>query len=352
MNTDIVIVAEGSNGGLVGVRDRRTRPQLTYYYTRPLNLQSSHITLKCKGGTISGISYWQGIYGHPDLHITSPDPNHTQWNPVQHMICDTQGDGNPIVGEWIVIEGTFEDYGFQVYGKDVTAKNYVDILGDGVFSYSPENKTLIVRQDYQGFGQDAILYNISAEDLTVNVLDDVALTAQTGIISKKNLTIAGSGRLTLSTDNTTIGMSNGATLTLRDITIDAESKNRCMAGENAECFVVDKAVIRAKGPQGAVCDFGAGIILGDYMIALPVGGYVKNGDIVDSNGKLATEVFISLYGDVNGDGQVGIGDIVAITNVMAGIETDPAVVARADVNADTDVGIGDIVAITNIMSGQ
>ena len=57
-------------------------------------------------------------------------------------------------------------------------------------------------------------------------------------------------------------------------------------------------------------------------------------------------------GDVNGDGQVGIGDIVAITNVMAGIETDADIRARADVNGDGDVGIGDIVAITNIMAGK
>ncbi|MBQ3632123.1 MAG: hypothetical protein II949_12945 [Prevotella sp.] len=56
-------------------------------------------------------------------------------------------------------------------------------------------------------------------------------------------------------------------------------------------------------------------------------------------------------GDVNGDGEVGIGDIVAITNVMAGIESDPDVTARADVNDDGEVGIGDIVAITNIMAG-
>ena len=58
-----------------------------------------------------------------------------------------------------------------------------------------------------------------------------------------------------------------------------------------------------------------------------------------------------LKGDVNNDGQVGIGDIVAITNVMAGIETNAGTVSRADVNGDTEVGIGDIVAVTNIMAG-
>ncbi|MBQ3631562.1 MAG: BspA family leucine-rich repeat surface protein [Prevotella sp.] len=59
----------------------------------------------------------------------------------------------------------------------------------------------------------------------------------------------------------------------------------------------------------------------------------------------------SVKGDVNCDGQVGIGDIVAITNVMAGIETNPDIISRANVNGDTEVGIGDIVTITNIMAG-
>ena len=59
----------------------------------------------------------------------------------------------------------------------------------------------------------------------------------------------------------------------------------------------------------------------------------------------------AIKGDVNEDGQVGIGDIVAITNVMAGIETNADTIALADVNGDGQVGIGDIVAITNIMAG-
>lgn len=57
-------------------------------------------------------------------------------------------------------------------------------------------------------------------------------------------------------------------------------------------------------------------------------------------------------GDVNLDGTVGIGDIVAVTNVMAGNGADADTAARADVNGDGTVGIGDIVAITNIMAGN
>ena len=60
--------------------------------------------------------------------------------------------------------------------------------------------------------------------------------------------------------------------------------------------------------------------------------------------------FTSIVGDVNGDAQVGIGDIVAITNIMAGTAVDPGVKAHADINDDGEIGIGDIVAITNIMA--
>ena len=58
-----------------------------------------------------------------------------------------------------------------------------------------------------------------------------------------------------------------------------------------------------------------------------------------------------LKGDVNNDGQVGIGDIVAVTNFMAG-NPGSVTLADADVNGDGEVGIGDIVAITNIMAGM
>jgi len=57
-------------------------------------------------------------------------------------------------------------------------------------------------------------------------------------------------------------------------------------------------------------------------------------------------------GDVNGDFEVGIGDIVAITNIMSSDDADEAAKKAADVNGDGEVGIGDIIAITNIMAGE
>ena len=79
--------------------------------------------------------------------------------------------------------------------------------------------------------------------------------------------------------------------------------------------------------------------------------------VFDTNEPIETPTWVNIIGsgldgDVNQDGQVGIGDIIAITNVMAGTAGSDAVAGKADINGDGDVGIGDIIAVTNIMAGQ
>jgi len=56
-------------------------------------------------------------------------------------------------------------------------------------------------------------------------------------------------------------------------------------------------------------------------------------------------------GDVNGDGKVNVGDIMAVINVMAGVGGE-AEKAAADVNGDGAVNVGDIMAVINIMAGK
>ena len=64
-----------------------------------------------------------------------------------------------------------------------------------------------------------------------------------------------------------------------------------------------------------------------------------------------------LAGDVNGDGQVDVGDVMAIVNIMATVSafTVPggfAAGSSPDVNGDGQVDVGDIMAIINIMAAQ
>ena len=68
----------------------------------------------------------------------------------------------------------------------------------------------------------------------------------------------------------------------------------------------------------------------------------------DASGVVDTHA--GLKGDVNSDGEVNVGDIVTVSNVMAGKSTvDPQL---ADVNEDGEVNVGDIVTISNIMAGK
>ena len=50
--------------------------------------------------------------------------------------------------------------------------------------------------------------------------------------------------------------------------------------------------------------------------------YFNPDALLDNGFNVHCVVAKPVYGDVNGDGQVGIGDIVAITNIMAGITNE------------------------------
>ena len=84
--------------------------------------------------------------------------------------------------------------------------------------------------------------------------------------------------------------------------------------------------------------------------ALPRGMAWDTSAVAAKTGVLSIVESTAIPGDVNGDGQVGIGDIVAVTNFMAGTDAT-LTLTQCDVNGDGEVGIGDIVAITNLMAG-
>jgi hypothetical protein len=66
------------------------------------------------------------------------------------------------------------------------------------------------------------------------------------------------------------------------------------------------------------------------------------------NFRLTYGVEGGLKGDVNGDNDVNISDVVAIINTMAG---DTTFAGTSDVNGDGDTNISDVVKVINIMAG-
>ena len=194
----------------------------------------------------------------------------------------------------------YMEYGFSVYNTEVTSQNKNDILGNGVFSYLPETKTLSVRGNHLSPRYGNILVNESVEGLVVNISGNVTLSALTGFLSHSDMTITGPGHLTVSTQMTTTDMMDGSKLVIKDKIIE------------------------------------------------PVDGYVKDGDVVDASGNLATEVVIAKNGDANLDGVVDIADVVAVLNAMANDSNAP----QFKVNDDNVVDIADVVAVLNIMAQQ
>ena len=135
------------------------------------------------------------------------------------------------------------------------------------------------------------------------------------------------------------------------LTITAKSYTRNRGEENPE-FAVSYRGWKNKentdiftSPLVITCDATPQSPAGEYDI-VPSGVVAPNYEITYVNGTLT--VVGGLEGDVNGDNNVDISDIVAIINMIAAGEKAKV----ADINDDGDVDISDIVGVINIIAGQ
>ena len=123
----------------------------------------------------------------------------------------------------------------------------------------------------------------------------------------------------------------------------------CTLYKGAEDTEENEIYFTATATNWTECESDLLVITEPTDITLKAGGGDDRGlDIILI---YASEDAPEVPGDVNGDGQVGIGDIICITNFMAG-EPNGVTLEQADVNLDGEVGIGDIITITNIMAGE
>jgi len=63
-----------------------------------------------------------------------------------------------------------------------------------------------------------------------------------------------------------------------------------------------------------------------------------------------SDLIAFLRGDVNDDNEINVGDLVSVSNFMAGDESVSKV--DSDANEDEEVNVGDMVTITNIMASN
>ena len=77
---------------------------------------------------------------------------------------------------------------------------------------------------------------------------------------------------------------------------------------------------------------------------------IKQTDIDDFRNLMLETIKPENQGDVNGDGEIKIDDVVAIINYIAG-KTSEISAKAFDVNKDNTVNISDIIKVVNIIQG-
>ena len=189
-------------------------------------------------------------------------------------------------------ESSIKTYDLYVCDRKVTERNQNDILGGGECSYSPTAKTLLLKKSILETSYPSI-ENIDIVGLTVKVDSTVGLFGK-GIVSYEGITLRGSGTLAIYSSENAIYIGDGATLTVKDLTMDLHGNDgKGIYGKGNEKLVVEgTAKITIESTEGAVCGFGQGIELKDRAIQSPAGATVKDGTIVKSDGTVATEVTI------------------------------------------------------------
>ena len=97
----------------------------------------------------------------------------------------------------------------------------------------------------------------------------------------------------------------------------------------------------------------------DWSISFPGSNYQLTVNVNNSTVTItfdpsdnSIEVTVVGPGDVNNDGEVGVGDLISVSNYMAEGEDSGVTKEQADVNKDGDVGVGDLISISNIMAGK
>ena len=186
------------------------------------------------------------------------------------------------------------DYNMYITNVRVCDDNRDDILGDGVFSFDGD-RTLTVRGNCQT--EDLPIIASAIPGLLIRVSADSVLHSNEApaIVANADLSIVGPGSLDLgSVDSCGIYL-YGCGGEIRNITLHA-SGTWGIAGDKPddekEYLRIYNADVSASGAEGAVCDFGGGIVLDVCSLVMPEGGRIGTSAIENAEQKAATEVSI------------------------------------------------------------
>ena len=196
-----------------------------------------------------------------------------------------------------------DPYALTIAGKQVTTRNCADVLGDGVFSYDNNSKTLTVNGDAYSASYN-VINNDGIKGLTVYVARDSVLTQsgnRTALYLYADTVITGPGRLKLMALRDIGIYVVNCKLTIKDATVEANPNVGSKAdygitGDSGKsALVITNSTVIAAGSNGGICDFTGGLTLNGVSVRTPAGGTVRNGSIWDGS-EVAEDVTVEPCG--------------------------------------------------------
>ena len=256
-------------------------------------------------------------------------------------------------GEWVQSEyyGALE-YDLFVNTKKVTDYSKSDLMNDGGgMSYNHATNTLSIMSDYT-FDTNAIQNYIP--NLTIKTVDVSTLDCKSDAIDLyANTTFTGSYPLTLNSQlGAGIFSADGKTVTLDNANLNVYApKGPGILGattNGTQQLIINKSSVHVESNETsiAVSCYPGGILFNDCGIIEPVGGYVKDGDIVDKDGNWATNVTIqkaSTFYPVYVAGRqvhnLNASDVLGDGTVSYNPDTKTLTLKNATINTDDESGI-------------
>ncbi len=186
-------------------------------------------------------------------------------------------------------------YDMSIANTKVTKENCYNILGNGIFSYSPSTKTLTVKGNYK-YNNNTPFIDSKINGLIIDVPYDAELEGtyeNKPLIELRNgsTTIKGNGKLTLKTKETAIYPINGASVTIENMDMDIDALWG-IAGPRSSMYQ-EKLTIKSSNvtivtssyvnDPSAICDLKGGIILEGCSITYPSNATIKDDGVYIGN---------------------------------------------------------------------
>lgn len=319
-----------------------------------LNISGENTVVNLLGSTYAAIGLTE-LNLNDGLEIVVPDYGEF----YEGIIVDA--DHQP-VAEAIICKS----YGLSLTDVKVTPLNAGDILGDGKASYNPETSVLTLNGvNIEHCESGVALSSSHDKDLTIDLKGDNLFNMSINndsnydyglcLYNDHTITIAGKGKLMINADETA-RLYRGAKLVIADgAVIEALARTFGISGfqSKAETLTIDNATLKITTDNGYPLYGLQEVNLNACHFFLPEGGYydTRRGEVRSAAGK-ATMIVIepdkqTIYGDVNGDGVVNVGDVGEIYAVMLG--TDLTYADNADVDGSGIVNVGDVSEVYKVM---